>query len=78
MEFFAPALFVVMVAGVANPWRLGPLGVAVYGDDLWLCVSHVHVLFSTVKNLPSRLNSMLAGGWPSVSVWAISCNSAVP
>ena len=80
VKFSAPALFAVMVAGMAYPWWLGSAGGSVDGDDLGFWVAaHVHVLCSTVKNLPSsRLNSMAAGGWPLVSAWAISCSSAVP
>jgi hypothetical protein len=62
VKLSAAAVLTVMVARMANPRRLGSAGGAVDGDDLGFWVSHIHVLCNTVKNLPSRLNSMLAGG----------------
>ena len=72
VKLCADALFTVMVAGVAYLWWLGVQRPAIYGDDGGLGVSQFQLLLITVKNLPSRLYSMVAGGLPSVICWAIS------
>jgi len=62
VKFCADTFFTVMVAGMAYLGWLGVQRSAINANYVWFWVSQFQLLLITVKNLPSRLYSMVAGG----------------